>query len=90
MAAAASTVAHRHRLDVPSDLSIVGYDDTPIATTVWPELTTIRQPIQEMARLGTRLLIEAVQQKRTGRSPATRHECLAFELVTRASDAERS
>jgi LacI family transcriptional regulator len=90
MAAAASAVAHRHRLDVPRDLSIVGYDDTPIATTVWPELTTIRQPIQEMARLGTRLLIEAVQHKRAGGSFSPRHECLDFELVPRASDAERA
>jgi LacI family transcriptional regulator len=40
MAAAAISVAHRRALDVPGDLSVVGFDDTPIATTVWPELTT--------------------------------------------------
>lgn len=90
MAAAASAVAHRHGLDVPRDVSIVGYDDTPIATTVWPELTTIRQPIQEMARLGTRLLIEAVLHGRAGEAFAVRHERLDFELVARASDAEKS
>ena len=90
MAAAASAVAHRHRLDVPRDISIVGYDDTPIATTVWPELTTIRQPIQEMARLGTRLLIETVQHKRGGEGLAVRHERLDFEFVPRASDAKRA
>jgi LacI family transcriptional regulator len=49
MAAAAISVAHRRALDVPGDLSVVGFDDTPIATTVWPELTTIRQPIAAMA-----------------------------------------
>ena len=90
MAAAAAAVAHRHRLDVPQDISIVGYDDTPIATTIWPELTTIRQPIQDMARLGTRLLIEAVQHRRAGHGQAVRHERLDFELVARASDAERA
>ncbi len=45
MAAAVVSVAHRRGLDVPRDLSVVGFDDSSSATTVWPELTTIRQPI---------------------------------------------
>ena len=49
MAAATIGVAHRLRLDVPGDLSVVGFDDTPIARNLWPELTTVRQPIAEMA-----------------------------------------
>lgn len=89
MAAAASAVAHRHGLDVPRQLTIVGYDDTPIATTVWPELTTIRQPIQDMARRGTQLLIAAIEAKRLGRAASVRHECLDFELVLRESDGDR-
>src|SRR3546814_761598 len=50
MAAAAVAVAHRRGVDVPGDLSICGFDDTPFATTIWPALTTIHQPIADMSR----------------------------------------
>src|SRR5690606_16987797 len=56
MAAAVVAVAHRRHLDVPVDLSVCGFDDTAIASTIWPELTTIRQPIAEMARRAVELL----------------------------------
>src|SRR3546814_8114167 len=45
MAAAAVAVAHHRGVDVPGDLSICGFDDTPFATTIWPALTTIHQQI---------------------------------------------
>ncbi|MBM0105390.1 LacI family DNA-binding transcriptional regulator [Steroidobacter sp. S1-65] len=56
MAAAAISVAHRHHLDVPRDLTVVGFDDTPIASIVSPAITTARQPIAEMAQSAIRLL----------------------------------
>ena len=49
-AAAVSMVAHRRGLAIPGDLSVVGFDDAPIASAVWPQLTTIAQPYLEMAR----------------------------------------
>lgn len=64
MAAAAVSVAHRRRLDVPGDLTIVGFDDTTVATTLWPPLTTIRQPVRQMASMALDLLLRAL------RSPA--------------------
>jgi LacI family transcriptional regulator len=82
MAAACVATAHRHRLDVPGDLSVCGFDDTAMATTIWPELTTIRQPIAEMARVATDLLGEDVR----GRPDRNRNVQLDFELITRASD----
>lgn len=85
MAAAAAAVAHRKGVSVPGDLSICGYDDTPIATTVWPELTTVRQPIQDMARRATRLLIEAVRHSRRGFEVEKTHVLLGFDLVIRDS-----
>src|SRR5690606_12506122 len=63
MAAAAVSVAHRRGLDVPRDLSIVGFDDTSAASTVWPELTTIHQPIAEMADSAVDILLRNIRRK---------------------------
>lgn len=49
MAAGVIATAHQRGLRIPQDLSVVGFDDTPIATAIWPQLTTIRQPIADMA-----------------------------------------
>jgi LacI family transcriptional regulator len=84
MAAAAVAVAHRLGLDVPGDVSVCGFDDTAMATTIWPELTTIRQPIVAMARRAVQLLAGVV---RGGNSAVpVRHEQLDYVLVARASD----
>jgi LacI family transcriptional regulator len=64
MAAATATLAHRMGLDVPRDISIVGFDDTAIATSVWPALTTIHQPIAEMARTAVDCLLQQLRRKR--------------------------
>lgn len=85
MAAATMAVAHRRGLDVPGDLSIAGFDDTPLATTVWPALTTIRQPIADMAREAVRLLIEQIRGRRAGAAPPVAHRSLRFTLVPRES-----
>lgn len=47
-------------LNLPTDLSIVGFDDIPIASYVIPELTTIRQPAYEMGKLGAQLLFQRI------------------------------
>lgn len=87
MAAAVVAIAHRQGLDVPGALTVCGFDDTAMATTIWPELTTIRQPINKMARLATRIAIATVRARSNGALPPVRHEKLAFELVQRGSDS---
>lgn len=57
MAAGIVHAARQRGLDVPRDLSIVGFDDTPIAAHIWPPLTTVRWPIASMARSATLKLI---------------------------------
>lgn len=65
MAAAASMVAHRLRLNVPKDISIAGFDDTALATTIWPALTTVHQPIAEMAGAAVERLAQMFRSERS-------------------------
>ncbi|MGH8444788.1 MAG: LacI family DNA-binding transcriptional regulator [Solimonas sp.] len=83
MAAAALSVAHRMGLQVPAQLSVVGFDDGPIAATVWPALTTVRQPIAAMARAAVDLLIGDAKPR--GGVPAQR--LLRHALAHRESTA---
>lgn len=57
MAAGVVHVARARGLEVPGDLSVVGFDDTAIAATIWPPLTTVRWPIRTMARSAALKLI---------------------------------
>jgi LacI family transcriptional regulator len=85
MAAAVIAVAHGMHLQVHDDIAVCGFDDTPVATTVWPELTTIHQPITEMASSAVALLIEHIRSQRSGHSYTPRHELMPFTLVERES-----
>lgn len=69
-------------LRVPDDLSVVGFDDVRPALWARPPLTTVRQPLQEMAEEATRLAL----RMRAGEADATRLE-LATSLVVRSSTA---
>jgi alanine racemase len=70
-------------LRVPEDISIVGYDDLPMAAWTTPRLTTVRQPIVEKGRLAARLLIQRLQGKVVGSPPP-----LETSLVVRNSTAQ--
>jgi LacI family transcriptional regulator len=85
MAAGVIAVAHGMRLHLPDDLAICGFDDTPVATTVWPELTTIHQPIADMARSAVELLLDEIRRRRAGELPNVQHLVLPFSLVKRES-----
>jgi LacI family transcriptional regulator len=88
MAAATVAIAHRRGLDVPSDLTVCGFDDTALATTIWPELTTIRQPVFEMSRTAVDLLVREIRARNAETRPAREQHVLAeFELIRRQSDA---
>jgi LacI family transcriptional regulator len=87
MAAATVAAAHSHGLAVPGDLTVCGFDDTAMATTIWPELTTVRQPIGEMSRAALDLLVRKVKSQRMGTEQPSGHQRLPFTLVRRQSDA---
>jgi LacI family transcriptional regulator len=86
IAAASSSVAHRRGLVVPRHLSVVGFDDTPTATTVWPELTTIRQPIAAMGESSIELLLRSIRRKDKEARVVVDH-VVAHQLIKRDSVA---
>jgi LacI family transcriptional regulator len=85
MAAAAVSVAHRRGLHVPRDLTVVGFDDTSLATTVWPELTTIRQPVSGMAAAALDLLLAELRNRRRGGEGLAQEMVLDHEMIVRES-----
>ncbi|HEX8605964.1 MAG TPA: substrate-binding domain-containing protein, partial [Pseudoduganella sp.] len=87
MAAAAVAIAHRLGLDVPGDLTVAGFDDTALATTIWPELTTVRQPIAQMAEMAVQFLVRQIRAQRDGAVQAPEHLVMDFALIRRQSDA---
>jgi LacI family transcriptional regulator len=87
MAAAVVSVAHRKGLDVPRDLSVVGFDDTAIATTVWPELTTIRQPVAAMAEIALELVLREIRSRKEGEAIKPLDHLVAHKLIKRQSAA---
>jgi len=70
---------------VPADVAVVGFDDSPVAMSTTPRLTSVRQPIEAMGREVARLLVDAVEAS----DPVPRRVILATELVRRASSAGR-
>jgi len=82
MAAGAVTAAFMKGLTVPKDLSVAGFDDTDIATNIWPKLTTIRQPISEMSERAVNLLAAHIHGADDVQTLKT---ILDFELIERDS-----
>ena len=66
MAAGVMWAANERGLKVPRDLSVCGFDDTPLATQLWPPLTTVRQPSREMGKLATLQLMDKLRGRGAG------------------------
>ena len=84
MAAGVYKAARDAGLEIPRDLSIVGYDDSPLASRVWPPLTSVRLPIRDMGRMAAEKLLQ-----RAGEEPelaAVKTEVVP-SLVVRQSTA---
>ncbi len=81
IAVSAIQAARELGIKVPDDLSVIGYDDAPIAATTSPPLTSIRQPFAEKGKLATYLLL----QKIAGLPIETKTHLLPPDLVIRSS-----
>lgn len=77
MAAGVMTVAHNLGLAVPRDLSIAGFDDLPLASQVWPRLTTVHQPLQQLGHHAVALLLHQIR----GKTPDSTHRIVESRLM---------
>ncbi|MBT8144537.1 MAG: LacI family DNA-binding transcriptional regulator [Gammaproteobacteria bacterium] len=84
MAAGVIHVAHEMRIDIPGQLSVAGYDDVPLARQLWPALTTVRQPMEQMARSATSLLVQMIKTRQDETEVQT---TIDGELIIRDSTA---
>jgi LacI family transcriptional regulator len=82
MAAGLLQAARQAGIQVPRDLSVVGFDDFQIATQVWPTLTTIHSPIRSIGLLAAQRLFAGAHE---GSAPVAGSEALMPQLVVRES-----
>lgn len=82
MAAGAIMAARDLGLDVPGDVSIAGFDDSAISRAIWPRITTIHQPVYDMARSATDALLAKL-----GDEPYEHSVDHAYKLIVRQSTA---
>jgi len=85
MAAAVAAVALGMGIKIPGELSIAGFDDTPIASLMWPQLTTVHQPITEMASRAVEIITDYLRRRRGAKEPTVTHHVAPFELMLRDS-----
>jgi len=86
MASGVLAVAHRKGLVVPRDLSVVGFDDT-IAGSLWPALTTVRQPISDIATTAIDVIVQTLREMRSGNKLEYRRFLVPHQLIVRESAA---
>ena len=94
MAAAVVSVAHRRQIDVPRELTVVGFDDTTAAVTLWPPLTTVHQPVRKLAAEALGLLVAEIgaaqRQPRKHADLILEHEITRRQSAQPVSDGTRS
>ena len=83
MAIGAYRYAHENQLNIPGDISIIGFDDIRLAEYTNPPLTTIHQSKDRMGALAAEMLLERIANGNL----AFRHEIVAVQLVVRSSTA---
>ncbi|QSB04272.1 LacI family DNA-binding transcriptional regulator [Natronoglycomyces albus] len=81
MALGAIRAVHERGLSVPEDISVIGYDDSPLIAHTSPPLTTIRQPVRDIATAAARALLDSIN----GQAPPTSEYLYRPELVVRKS-----
>jgi LacI family transcriptional regulator len=77
----AMDAAREYGLSIPNDISIIGFDDIPQASFVYPKLTTVRQPLEKMGQVAVKILLEQIEDQ----SRPPQRIALATQLIIRDS-----
>jgi len=85
MAAGTLKTAQKLGVHVPQELSVAGFDDAPVSRQLWPTLTTVKQPVEEIAAISTQLLLDAIQENQNKNT----HVELNCELTLRESTIKK-
>jgi LacI family transcriptional regulator len=82
MAAGVLKAAYKAKIKIPDDISLVGFDNSPTASQAWPSITTVSQPIKEMASFAAEILIQHISKKLENKSS---NKIFDSELIFRES-----
>lgn len=88
MAAGTLIVAHTRGLDVPCDLAVAGFDDTYIAQTIWPPLTSVKVPFATMAEQAVESIVNLIRTDKDAQSSHVTSIVLAHTIVPRKSTGD--
>jgi len=86
VAAGIITEAKRHGVRIPEDLAVVGFDNQAITELVEPSITTVNQPIEDMARKAFQVMMEKVRSKRFRHKEIYEYD---LELIVRESTVKQ-
>lgn len=85
MAAGVLYEMQSHRINVPNDISLIGFDNTPFSQHVWPRLTTASQPFTEIGQTAAALLIDQYDQNGNEGKKKNKNVTMECELLVRES-----
>jgi DNA-binding LacI/PurR family transcriptional regulator len=85
MAQAAYEEVRKHGLRIPEDISITGFDNISIGKLLYPQLTTVAEPIETMARLSVELLLNRINNRNA--APEPQHIFVKHKFIERDSVA---
>ncbi|MFD0048023.1 LacI family DNA-binding transcriptional regulator [Actinomycetes bacterium NPDC127524] len=86
LAVGAMSVAYKKGLSIPDDLSIIGYDNTPLAQMSFPPLTTVAQPLYDMGNKSAEMLFNMMETGERSESRIMQHKVIERETVKEILD----